>query len=147
MAQGMYLCQSIFLPLPNHPPQGVGKAVVSCAWGHGGPGVVLSPRGPGPHRPQGGRSSLGSAQVNPGFCTAETPQGLGSQFAQSLSRVQLFVTHPTDCNPPGQRDEEVVLAVSLEEEIYMGKPQPPALSTDLAPWGMPRLSFGLSPGP
>ena len=81
---------------------------------------MLSPRGPGPHRPQGGRSSLGSAQVNPGFCTAKTPQGLGSQFAQSLSRVQLFVTHPTDCNPPGS-----TLHGIFQARNWSGWPFPP----------------------
>ena len=48
-------------------------------------GGVLSPRGPGPHCPQRGRSSLGSAQVNPGFCTSagQAAPGWAQRFLRS----------------------------------------------------------------
>ena len=45
-----------------------------------------------------------------------------------------------------QRDEEVVSAVSLEDEIYMHKTQTPSPPHRPCPRGMTRLSFALSPG-
>ena len=74
---------------------------------------VLPPRRPG-------RSSQGSPQVNPGFCTAEKPRGLGPQLAkvraQLLSHVELFVTHPMDSSPPGY--------LSFRQEYQSGWPFP-----------------------